>query len=112
MCNIRELYPAKTITDKNYSDELLLVNTPVQAESQLHNLEQAAGGIGLHINTNKMKYLHFKRERAITSGSPLKFVDKLMYLGGSISSTESDVNIHLVKAWVAINRLLIMWKSD
>ena len=50
-------YPAKTITvtDANYIQYLaLFVNTPAQAESLLHSLEQIAGGIGLHVNTNKM----------------------------------------------------------
>ena len=42
------------ITDVNYTDEIaLLANTPAQAESLLHSLEQAAGGIGLHDNADK-----------------------------------------------------------
>ena len=35
-----------------------------------------------------------------------------MYLGSCISSTESDVNICLVKVWTASDRLSIIWKSD
>ena len=35
-----------------------------------------------------------------------------MYFGSSISSTESDINIRLAKAWTASNRLSIIWKSD
>ena len=56
----------------------------------------------------------FKREGAIStlSGKPIKLVDKFTYLGSSISSTERDVNIRLVKAWTAVNRLSIIWKSD
>ena len=46
-----------------------------------------------------------------TWGEPLILVDKFMYLGSSISSTESDVNIRLAKAWTAIDRLSIIWKS-
>ena len=47
-------YPAKSITDADYADDLaLLPNTPTQAESSLHNLEQAAGGIGLNVNASK-----------------------------------------------------------
>ena len=34
------------------------------------------------------------------------------YLSSSISSTESDVNIRLVKAWTDIDRFAIIWKSD
>ena len=40
-------YPAESITDVDYADYLaLLVNIPAEAESLLHNLEQAAGSIG------------------------------------------------------------------
>ena len=30
----------------------------------------------------------------------------------NISSTESDVNIHLAKAWTSIDRQLMIWMSD
>ena len=47
-------YPAKTITDADYADDLaLLANTPNQAETLLHSLERAAAGIGLHVNAHK-----------------------------------------------------------
>ena len=40
-------YPTQTITDADDADDIaLLANTPVQAEILLHNLEQAAAGIG------------------------------------------------------------------
>ena len=46
-------YPARTITDAdNAGDVALQANTPTQAEILLHNLEQAAGGIDLHINVD------------------------------------------------------------
>ena len=38
-------------------DIALLKNTPNQAESLLHCFEQAAGGIGLHVNTDKTEYI-------------------------------------------------------
>ena len=44
--------------------------------------------------------------------SSLKLVDMFTYLSSSILSTESDINMHLAKAWTAIIRLLIIWKSD
>ena len=44
------------------------------------------------------------------NGSSLKLVDKFTYLRSSVSSTENDINIPLVKAWTAINRLSIIWK--
>ena len=56
-------YPAKTITDANYADDLaLLVNAPNQAETLLHSLEWAAAGIGLHVNAHKTEYI-FQQNR-------------------------------------------------
>ena len=43
-------------------------------------------------------------------GTSLKLVDKFTYLGSSVSSTEKD-DTRLTKAWTAIDRLLIIWKS-
>ena len=34
------------------------------------------------------------------------------YLGSSVESTEKDIETRLTKAWTAINRLSIIWKSD
>ena len=51
-------YPAQTITDADYADDMaLLANMPAWAESLLHSLEWAAGGIGLHVNVDKIEYL-------------------------------------------------------
>ena len=47
-------YPAKTITDAEYADDIaILANTSAQAETLLHTLEWAAAGIGLHVNAHK-----------------------------------------------------------
>ena len=45
-------------------------------------------------------------------GTSLKLVDKFTYRGSSVSSTEKDIDTRLTKAWTAINRLSIIWKSD
>ena len=51
-------YPAKTITDADYADDIvILANTPNQAETLLHSLERAATGIGLHVNAHKTEYM-------------------------------------------------------
>ena len=42
----------------------------------------------------------------------LKLVDKFTYLGSSVSSSENDINVQLVKAGTAIDRLSIIWKSN
>ena len=43
--------------------------------------------------------------------STLKLVDKFTYLGSSVSSTEKDIDTWLTKAWTAIDKLSIIWKS-
>ncbi len=41
-----------------------------------------------------------------------KLVDKFTYLGSSVSSTETDINTRLTKAWISIDRLSVIWKLD
>ena len=46
------------MTNADYADDLvLLTNTTVQAEFLLHSSEQAAGGIGFYVNSNKKVYV-------------------------------------------------------
>ena len=45
-------------------------------------------------------------------GTSLKLVDKFTYLGSSVSSIEEDIDTRLTKAWTAIDKLSIIWKSD
>ena len=108
-------YPTKTITNTDYANDIaLLTNAPAQAETLLHSLERATAGIGLHVNTHKMKYMCLNQTGDISTlnGSSLKLVDKFTYLGSSVSSTETDIDTQLAKAWTAIDRLLVVWKSD
>ena len=44
--------------------------------------------------------------------SSLKLVDKFTNLGSSVSSTQTDIDMWLAKAWTAIDRLSDIWKSD
>ena len=46
------------------------------------------------------------------SDKSLRLVDQSTYLGCNISSTEKYIHIHIGKAWIAIDRLSIIWKSD
>ena len=46
------------------------------------------------------------------NGSSLKLLDKFTYLGSSVSSTKTDINTWLAKAWTTIDRLSVIWKSD
>ena len=78
-------YPAKTITDADYADDLaLLANMP----------NQAAAGIGLHVNAHKTEYMCYNETGNITTldGASLRLVDKFTYLVSSVSSTEKDID--------------------
>ena len=107
--------PQKTITDADYANDIaLLANTPNQAETLLHNLEQDATGIGLHINAHKNEYMCFNQVGDISTldGTSLKLVDKFTYLGSSVSSTDKDIDTRLTKAGTAIDKLSAIWKSN
>ena len=89
-----------------FCDIVFLANTSTSAEALLHCLEQGVGGISLHMNIDKTEYI-----TALNSGS-LKLVDKFTYIRSRVSSMENDVNARLAKAWTAIDKSLVVWKSD
>ena len=108
-------YPAKTITDTDYTDDIaILANTANQAETLLHSLERATAVVGLCVNEHKTEYMCFNQTGYISTldGSTLKLVDKFTYLGSSVSSTEKDIDTWLPKAWTVIDKLSIIWKWD
>ena len=91
-------YPAKTITDTDYADDIATqANTPNQAETLLHSLEQAAADIGLDVNAHKTEYMYYNQTSVISTldGTSLKLVDKFTYQGSSVSSTERDIDTRL-----------------
>ena len=92
-------------------DIALLANAPAQAETLLYSLERAAAPIGLHVNAHKTEYMCFNQTGDISTlgGSSLKLVDKSIYLGNSVSSTEKDIDMRLIKAWTAIHWLLVIY---
>ena len=93
-------YPTKTITNADYADDIaILANTPNQTKTLLFSMEQATAGIGLHVNAHKTKYMCYNQTGNISTldGTSLKLVDKFIYLGSSISSTEKDINTQLMK---------------
>ena len=60
------------------------------------------------------KYMCFNQTGDISTldGTSLKLVDKFTYLVSSVLSTKKDINMQLTKAWTAIDKLSIIWKSD
>ena len=94
-------YPTKTIT---YTETKTL----------LHSLEQPTAGINLHVNAHKTEYMCFNQTGNIFTlkCSSVKLTDKFTDLGSSVSSTDTDIDTRLAKAWTAIDRLSVIWKSD
>ena len=91
----------------DYTDDIaLLANTPTQAESLLHSLEQAAGVTDIHVKADKTEYMCFSQEGdiSILNCGSLKLVDNFMQFNSSFSSTENDINMGLAKAWTPIDK--------
>ena len=102
-------YHAKAINDADYADDIaLLANAPTQAETLLHRLVRTAAGIGLHVNAHKTEYMCFNQTGDISTlnGCALK----LVYLPRKQCLINRDTR--LPKAWTAIDRLSVVWKSD
>ena len=74
----------------------LLVNSPTQAKSLLHNLVPGSGSIALYMNADKTEYMCFNKKRenisTLFAGS-LIFVDEFMDRGSSYSFTECDITM-------------------
>ena len=108
-------YPAETITDADYANDIaLLANTPTQSEFIQHSFQQAAGSISLQVNSDKRELICFNHKGDISTlyGGSLKLVDKFTHFSSSVPSTESDIKMHLMKAWIVIDRLSIIQNSD
>ena len=89
-------YPAKTIADADYADDIaLLANAFAQAETLLHSLKRAAAGIGLYVNAHKTEFMCFNQTGNISTlnGCTLKLVDKFTDLWSSVSSTETSTGM-------------------
>ena len=79
-----------------------------------HSLDKQNSLYGLHVNAYKTEYMCFNQAGDISTieGTSLILVDKFSYLGSSVSSTEIDIDTQLTKAWTAIDKLSIIWKSN
>ena len=107
-------YPAQSITDVDYADDLaLLSDTVEEATKLLHLVEEAASEIGLYINAGKTEFICYNEEGEIKlrNGTNIKPVKEFVYLGSNIQSTERDIEIRKAKAWSALDGLTIIWKS-
>ena len=57
-------YPAETITDADYADDLaLFANFISETRALLHNLENVAKDIGLHVKASMIKFISFNEQK-------------------------------------------------
>ena len=90
-------------TNNNQKENILMRDITISIKLKMPN-----------VNEHKTEYMCYDQtgDISIRDGTPLKLVDKFTYLGSSVASTEKDFETRLTKAWTAINRLSIIWKSD
>ena len=101
---------SQTILDVDDTDDIArLANTPDQAESLLHSLERAAGGICPRVKVDKTEYIRFNERGDISTlnGGPLKLTDNFTFQGSSFSATQNYMNTRLTKSGSALYRLLV-----
>ena len=76
--------------------------------------EQAVAQVGLQANVTKTEYMMYNQPEGdlmtLNSGK-LKMVDDFQYLGSRIASTEKDITMRIGKAWSALQKLNVIWKS-
>ena len=108
-------YPSKILCDTDFADDIaLLSNTLEQAQLFLLMTEQAVAQVGLQANVTKTEYMMYNQPEGdlvtLNSGK-LKMVDDFQYLGSRIASTEKDIIMRIGKAWSALQKLNVIWKS-
>ena len=83
--------PAVTVTDLDFADDLALLSDTIQnAESLLHDLEEAAHLVGLSLNARKTEFMQINIEddsviKAL-DGTTLKTVEDFKYLGSYVAN--------------------------
>jgi len=92
----------------------LTSDTVANALSLLHHLENAAKDVGLYVNADKTEHTNFNQQGSIMTSSnvELKAVESFTYLGSQINLTVKDMKIRMSKAWTALNKLEVIWKSN
>ena len=105
------------ITDCDFADDIVLLSNEIeQAQIFFKKVEKETMKVGLHVNSEKTKYLALNQRVApeiITAdGTNIEYVDDYKYLGSWIGSTEKDISIRKTLAWKASNKLSQIWKSS
>ena len=85
----------------NYADDLaLLAIINIQTQYVQHSIEQATRGNCLYVDSNRIEFIPFYQDGAISSlnRKPLKGIEETPYLGGYISSIGCDFHRYIGKS--------------
>ena len=109
-------FPAVTITDLDFADDISLLCNQIQhAQQLLLRVESECIKVGLGLNAKKTEVMTYNiPEHAplrTVSGDVLKEVVDFKYLGSWVESTEGDIKIRKALAWRALNGMGSIWKS-
>ena len=108
-------HQAIIITDSDFADDIALISDNLEkAQLLLLRVEIAADIIGLHVNEKKTKFMimnDLEGDLLTLQGNELERVDDFEYLGSWINNTERDMKIRIAKAWSALNKMDVVWKS-
>ena len=108
-------YPVVKIADTDYPDEIaLLSDLLMNAQFLLKRVEEAAKELCLYINPKKTEFTAFGEVGDVkTPGNAnIKKVLNFLYLGAWIGSSSSDIKVQKAKAWSALNKMDVIWKSS
>ena len=67
---------------------------------------QTSASISMHTRRNIMCF-NKRNDTSTLNGNSLKLVDKFIFQGSSVSSTETDID-----SWTSFDGLSVVWKSD
>ena len=109
-------HPAIYIGVLAYTDDICLLAESIDdIECLLHRLETSAAEIGLTINYNNTKAMHFRqasvRHVRFANGDPVDSCDKFEYLGEPTSNAETVFLSRLSKAWAVATKLCSIFNS-
>ena len=103
------------ITDTDFADDIALISDNLEkAQLLLLRVEIAADIIGLHVNEKKTEFMiinDVEGDLLTLQGNAFERVDDFEYLGSWINNTERDMKIRIAKAWSALNKMDVVWKS-
>ena len=104
-------------TDLDFADDIALLSGDIsQAQELLELVQQESEKIGLRINSTKTKFIALNCQIDPTlsteEGEEIERVNDFKYLGSPVMCSLNDIKARKAKAWVALNGMEKIWKSE